>query len=69
MGEITGVKGKKKKLVSKGLNGLKEEIAKELGLEDEIARRGWSNLTSRETGRIGGHMAKKLKKGKKKNST
>lgn len=59
-------KQKKKKVSENGLNGLKEEIAKELGLEDDIARRGWANLTSRETGKIGGHMAQKLKKDIKK---
>jgi small acid-soluble spore protein F (minor alpha/beta-type SASP) len=60
-------KRKKKKEAESGLNGLKEEIAKELGLEDDIARRGWANLTSRETGKIGGHMAQKLKKDKERN--
>lgn len=64
---MTKKKNKKKKTVSEnGLNALKEEIAKELGLEDEIAHRGWANLTSRETGKIGGHMAQKLKKDKEK---
>lgn len=43
---------------------LKEEIAGELGLEDDIARRGWANLTSRETGKIGGYVAKRLKEKK-----
>lgn len=57
---------KKKQVTENDLNGLKEEIAKELGLDDEIARRGWANLTSRETGKIGGHMAQKLKKDKDK---
>lgn len=59
-------KAKKKQVTENDLNGLKEEIAKELGLDDEIARRGWANLTSRETGKIGGHMAQKLKKDKDK---
>ncbi|NLJ55877.1 MAG: small, acid-soluble spore protein, alpha/beta type [Firmicutes bacterium] len=59
-------KQKKKQVTENDLNGLKEEIAKELGLDDEIARRGWANLTSRETGKIGGHMAQKLKKDKDK---
>ncbi len=47
------------------LNGLKEEVARELGLDDDIARRGWANLTSRETGKIGGHMAQRIIKRKK----
>lgn len=50
-------KKKKKQLTKK----LKEEIAGELGLEDVIARKGWANLTSRETGKIGGYVAKRLK--------
>ncbi|MGI6308466.1 MAG: small, acid-soluble spore protein, alpha/beta type [Dethiobacteria bacterium] len=58
-------KQKKKPAAVNGLNGLKEEIARELGLENDIARRGWANLTSRETGKIGGHMAKKLRRNKK----
>ena len=38
-------KQKKKPAAVNGLNGLKEEIARELGLENDIARRGWANLT------------------------
>lgn len=40
---------------------LKYEIAKELGLEDKIINYGWKSLTSRESGRIGGILNKKLK--------
>ncbi|MFO7151752.1 MAG: small, acid-soluble spore protein, alpha/beta type [Bacillota bacterium] len=42
------------------LEKLKVEVARELKLEDEIKKRGWKNLTARETGKIGGYMAKKL---------
>lgn len=38
---------------------LKYEIAKELGLDDKINKTGWKSLTSKESGRIGGIMAKK----------
>lgn len=46
----------------KELNGLKEEVARDLGLDDDIARRGWANISSRETGKIGGHMAQRLRR-------
>ncbi|KXG77646.1 Small, acid-soluble spore protein alpha [Fervidicola ferrireducens] len=44
----------------KELEKLKAEVARELNLEDDIKKRGWENLTARETGKIGGHMVKKL---------
>ncbi|MCF6097042.1 alpha/beta-type small acid-soluble spore protein [Thermovorax subterraneus] len=44
----------------KELEKLKAEVARELNLEDYIKKRGWENLTARETGKIGGHMVKKL---------
>jgi len=56
---------RKKRTTEKGtekLNELKEEIARDLGLDNHIARRGWANLSSRETGKIGGYMAQRLKK-------
>ena len=40
---------------------LKYEIARELGFEDKIKEGGWKNLTSRESGKIGGILNKKLK--------
>ncbi|MEA5007430.1 small, acid-soluble spore protein, alpha/beta type [Clostridium tyrobutyricum] len=40
---------------------LKYEIAEELGLKDKVNEQGWSGLTSEETGRIGGMMAKRKK--------
>ena len=41
---------------------LKEEVARELHLNDDIARRGWENLTTREVGKIGGQMVRRLVK-------
>ncbi len=41
---------------------LKEEIARELGLEEEISEKGWANLSSRETGKVGGVMSSKMKR-------
>ncbi|HHU77176.1 MAG TPA: small, acid-soluble spore protein, alpha/beta type [Firmicutes bacterium] len=40
---------------------LKEEAAAKLGLLDEINNKGWGSLSSRETGKIGGLISKKLK--------
>lgn len=54
-------KRKKKKKENPVKDQLKEEVARELGLENDINERGWSNLTSRETGKIGGHIAQRLK--------
>ena len=41
---------------------IKYEIAEELGLLDKVKEGGWKSLTSKETGRIGGLMTKRLKK-------
>lgn len=38
---------------------LKFEIAEELGLGDRVVKEGWRCLTSKESGRIGGLVAKK----------
>jgi hypothetical protein len=43
---------------------LKYEIAEELGLMDKVTTAGWKSLTSRESGRIGGILARKLKERK-----
>lgn len=43
-------KSKKKKPV----DGLKYEIARELGLGEKVDNEGWGGLTAAETGRIGG---------------
>ena len=40
---------------------LKLEIAAELGLTDKIDAMGWKSLTARESGKIGGIMAKRKK--------
>lgn len=40
---------------------MKYEIAEELGLLDKVKEEGWKSLTSKETGRIGGLMTKRLK--------
>ena len=40
---------------------LKYEIAEELGLMDKVTADGWKSLTARESGRIGGIIAKREK--------
>lgn len=42
---------------------LKLEIATELGLADKITSGGWGELTSAESGRIGGIISQRAKKG------
>lgn len=42
------------------MDRLKLETARELGLDDDIQQRGWENMTTREVGKIGGNMVKKM---------
>ncbi|AUW93676.1 MAG: small acid-soluble spore protein [Sulfobacillus thermosulfidooxidans] len=44
------------------LDDLKEEVAEDLGLDDDIRERGWGNMTTREVGKIGGNMVRRLVK-------
>ncbi|NLZ92918.1 MAG: small, acid-soluble spore protein, alpha/beta type [Firmicutes bacterium] len=44
------------------LERMKLEIAEELGLAEKVKEKGWENLTARETGRIGGIMARRIRK-------
>lgn len=41
---------------------LKYEIAKELGLFDKVLKDGWKSLSAKETGKIGGIVAKRKNK-------
>ncbi|MDI3317351.1 MAG: alpha/beta-type small acid-soluble spore protein [Bacillota bacterium] len=43
-----------------GLDRLKYEVADELGLRDEIRRRGWERMTTQEVGKIGGGMVRRM---------
>jgi len=52
---------KEKKLTPMDL--LKLEIAEELGLAEKIKLEGWGGLTSAESGRIGGIITQRAKKG------
>ena len=38
------------------LNRLKYEVAEEIGLMDKVQSIGWGDMTSRECGRVGGHI-------------
>ena len=40
----------------------KYEIARELDILDKVLENGWKSLSAKETGRIGGMMAKKKPK-------
>ncbi len=44
----------------RGLQELKYEVAEDLGLSDDIQRRGFARMTTREVGKLGGHMVKRL---------
>ena len=55
---------KKKPIVLEELSSeelQKYEIAKELGLFDRVMSEGWGSLSARETGKIGGILAKRRK--------
>ena len=47
-------------LAQKALENFKYETAAELGLINKIKNQGWANMTTRETGKIGGQMVKKM---------
>ena len=40
---------------------MKYEIAEELGLLDRVMENGWKSLTAKETGRVGGILARRRK--------
>ena len=44
----------------RGLDRLKYEVSQELGLDGDIERRGWENMTTREVGKIGGNMVRRM---------
>ena len=54
---------KKKALTENDI--VKMEIAKEIGLINKIEEIGWGGLTAKESGRIGGIMTAKKRKGKR----
>jgi len=44
------------------LDKFKYEVADELGLMNKIKKFDWGNMTTREVGKIGGNMVKKMVK-------
>jgi len=42
------------------LDRFKYEVADELGLLDKVKQVGWGDMTTREVGKIGGHMVRRL---------
>jgi len=46
------------------LDPLKMEIARELGLIEKVKKGGWGNLTSRESGQLGGLMTRRIRSAK-----
>jgi Small, acid-soluble spore proteins, alpha/beta type. len=42
------------------MDKLKWEVAEELELDDDIKEKGFANMTTREVGKIGGNMVKKM---------
>lgn len=49
-------------LAGQVLDKFKYEVASELGLIDKIKNKGWGEMTTREVGKIGGNMVKKMVK-------
>ncbi len=44
----------------RALDRLKYEVAEDLGLDDDIQEKGWANMTTRQVGKIGGNMVRRL---------
>lgn len=60
--ETGKTQGKKEKNPTP-MDVLKLEIARELGLAEKVRAEGWGGLTSAESGRIGGIITQRAKKG------
>ncbi|MBO8158895.1 small, acid-soluble spore protein, alpha/beta type [Thermosyntropha sp.] len=58
-------KNSKKTKILTEKDRLKVEIAKELGLWEQIEREGWDSLSNAACGRIGGIMSKRLRQTRK----
>lgn len=57
----------KKKKVLTEYDRLKMEIAKELGLWEQIEQEGWKSLSNAACGRLGGIMSKRLREKRQQN--
>jgi hypothetical protein len=58
--DISKKKSKKKIKVLSDRDVLKIEIAKELGIWEQVESEGWKSLTNAACGRVGGIMRKRL---------
>ncbi|NLC45359.1 MAG: small, acid-soluble spore protein, alpha/beta type [Clostridiales bacterium] len=56
----------KPKKKEKPVDPVKMEIAEELGLLDKVKEYGWGGLSAKETGKIGGLMARRKQLERKK---
>ncbi len=55
-------KGKSKKKQNTLIDDLKIEIASELGIMEEVEKKGWQSLSPRVSGKIGGLLSQRLRK-------
>jgi hypothetical protein len=44
------------------LNQFKDEVAHELGLDSSVQTKGWSEMTSKDCGRVGGKIGGRMVK-------
>lgn len=58
---------KNKPLTEKDI--LKMEIAKEMGIWEQVEKEGWQSLSNATCGRVGGIMKKRLKEQKSRNQS
>ena len=66
MGGAQGVQPKKAKQETdeeRRLRLLKEQVVRELGLWDRLLAEGWGGLSAKESGRVGGIVARRLREG------
>lgn len=63
MFNISGKKTKKREVLTEK-DILKMEIAKELGIWDQVEKSGWDSLSNAVCGRVGGIMSKRLREQK-----
>lgn len=42
------------------LDRFKYEVASELGILNQVQSQGWENMTTREVGKVGGEMVKRM---------
>ncbi len=61
--QLKNKKSGKKEKKPTPMDLLKLEIAAELGLSDKVKQEGWGGLTSAESGRIGGIITQRAKRG------